>query len=141
MAPPTARARARARLLLLAAAAAAAAAGGSGVSAADVCALVFEPNVAMLTCPADEVLTAFSFATFGTFVPGSSCGTGLTPLPECPVTVLAQAARLCVGARNCSIACDCDSLPSPCGCTSSTPSLAGATLRLAFPGVPCSGQL
>ena len=107
--------------------------------AVDVCAFVPEPQSAQLACPRGLVISDFSFATFGTFSAGSSCAAGLTPQPACPVTVLAQARRLCVGAASCNISCDCDALPSPCGCTSSTPSLAGAALRLAFPGVPCSG--
>ena len=105
----------------------------------DVCALVPEPTAAVLTCPAGQVINGISFATFGTFTPTSSCSAGLTPLPACPVSVLAQAGRLCTGSQHCNISCDCDSLPSPCGCSSSAPSLAGALLRLAFPGVPCSG--
>ena len=123
--------RAAALLLLLTAAATAA--------AADVCALVPEPTAATLACPAGQVISGVSFATFGTFTPGSSCAAGLTPEPACPTTVVPQVARLCVGAAACNVSCDCDSLPSPCGCSSSAPSLAGAPLRLAFPGVPCSG--
>ena len=107
--------------------------------AADVCALVPEGTAAALSCPAGHVISGFSFATFGTFAAGSDCTAGLTPAPACPVTVLAQASRLCTGARSCNVSCDCDSLPSPCGCSSSTPSLDGAVLRLALPGVPCNG--
>ena len=124
-------------MLLLSAVLAAALATSS--RAVDVCAFVAEPTPAVITCPAGLVIADMSFATFGTFAAGSSCTAGLVPLAACPVTVLAQARRLCVGAAACNISCDCDSLPSPCGCTSSTPSLAGSALRLAFPGVPCSG--
>jgi len=102
------------------------------------CALVPEGSPAVLDCPAGQLITGFSFATFGTFASGSSCSAGLTPAPACPTSVLAHAARLCVGSPSCSLSCDCGSLPSPCGCTSSTPSLAGTALRLAFPGVPCN---
>lgn len=105
-----------------------------------ICAFVPEPTIATLTCPVGEIISGFSFATFGTFSASSSCASGLSPEPACPVSVLAQANRLCIGSQSCNISCDCDSLPNPCGCSSSTPSLDGVTLlRLAFPGVPCSG--
>ena len=104
-----------------------------------VCAFVPEPTAATLACPPGEIISGFSFATFGTFAPDSSCAAGLAPLAACPVSVLAQAGRLCTGAASCSISCDCIDLPSPCGCNATAASLAGATLRLAFPGVPCSG--
>ena len=108
----------------------------------DVCALVSEGSPgATLACPPGETLAYFQLALFGTFAPGSSCAAGLTPAPACPTTVLAQVSRLCLGSANCTVSCDCDSLPSPCGCSSSTPSFAGELQRLAFPGVPCSGQL
>jgi hypothetical protein len=116
-----------------------------------VCALVSESTPAVLTCPSPgQVLTSFSFATFGTFSANSTCGSSssspsLTPLPACPTSILAQAARLCVGSPSCTFTCDCASLPSPCGCSSSTPafpanaSTPAPLLRLAVPGVPCDG--
>jgi alpha-L-rhamnosidase len=108
--------------------------------AVEVCALVPEGTPASLACPPGQLISSFSFATFGTFAPASSCADGpLFPYPECPTSVLAQAARLCVGSPNCALSCDCDSLPAPCGCVSSAPSLDGAPLRLLFPGVPCAG--
>jgi alpha-L-rhamnosidase len=110
-----------------------------GVSASDVCALVAEGTPAHLVCPPGERISSFSFATFGTFAPASSCVDSLFPYPECPTSVLAQVGRLCVGSGDCNVSCDCDALPAPCGCVSSAPSLDGAPLRLAFPGVPCSG--
>jgi alpha-L-rhamnosidase len=106
----------------------------------DICAFVPEPTQASLSCPVGEIISGFSFATFGTYSSTSSCAAGLVPEATCPVSVLAQATRLCSGSNSCNISCDCDTLPNPCGCSSSTPSLDGTTLlRLAFPGVPCSG--
>lgn len=104
-----------------------------------VCALVPEATAAAVSCPSGQVIIDISFATFGTFQNGSSCSAGLSPAPACPVTVLAQARRLCIGSSACNISCDCDSLPNPCGCGSSAPSIAGTVIRLAFPGVPCDG--
>ena len=113
---------------------------GAAPARADVCALVAEGAPAALACPPGQVITAVTSATFGTFEPGSSCATALTPAPACPVTVLAQAARLCTGAAACNISCDCASLPSACGCASAAPAaLTGQLLRLALPGAPCSG--
>ena len=116
-----------------------AAALAGAARAGDVCAFVDEPNPATLACPPGQVITGFNFATFGTFSANSSCGAGLSPLPACPVSVLAHVGRLCTGVASCSVSCDCDSLPSPCGCSSTAPSFSGDLLRLAFPGVPCSG--
>lgn len=102
-----------------------------------VCSLVDENTFAALSCPPGMVIAGFQFATFGTFQANSSCGTELIPLPTCPVTVTAQANRLCVGSNTCNLSCDCVSLPNPCGCNSNAPSLANVVLRLAFPTVPC----
>jgi hypothetical protein len=79
-----------------------------------ICALVSEPAAATLACPPGTVIQNFSLAVFGTFSPTSSCAGGLSPLPACPVPVLAQAARLCTGSATCSLSCDCDALPAPC---------------------------
>lgn len=111
----------------------------TGASADVVCSLVDEGALATLTCPAGQILTNFSFASFGTFAAGSSCDAGLTPAPACPTTVSVQVSRLCVGSAACAVSCDCASLPSPCGCESATPSFDLSVKRLAFPGVPCSG--
>ena len=107
--------------------------------ATDVCALVAENKDARLVCPLGQIITGFSTAVFGTFSPSSSCTSGLSPLPACPTPVLAQVGRLCIGSAACNVTCACDTLPNPCGCTSSAPSFAGEELRLAFPGVPCNG--
>ena len=102
-----------------------------------ICALVAEGTAAPLACPAGEVITGITSAVFGTFSPGSSCAAGLTPAPACPTTVISQVGRLCTGAAACNVSCDCATLPSPCGCVSAAPSLAGVAQRLALPGVPC----
>lgn len=103
------------------------------------CAFVPEGSPASLTCPPGQVISAISFATFGTYTNTSSCSGSLTPAPACPTTVTSIVARLCVGLTQCAVSCDCASLPSPCGCDSSSVSLNGTLLRLAFPGVPCNG--
>ena len=109
------------------------------VLGADICSLVSESVSATLSCPTGQVIGDIRFAVFGTYEAGSSCSSGLTPTPACPVSVVAQARRLCAGAGACNISCDCGSLPSPCGCSSTTPSLTGEVMRLAFPGIPCNG--
>jgi hypothetical protein len=44
-------------------------------------ALAPEGSPASLACPPGQVITGFSFATFGTFAAGSSCAAGLVPAP------------------------------------------------------------
>jgi hypothetical protein len=97
-----------------------------------ICALVAEGTAAPHACPAGEVITGITSAVFGTFSPGSSCAAGLTPAPACPTTVISQVGRLCTGAAACNVSCDCATLPSPCGCVSAAPSLAGVAQRLAL---------
>ena len=63
----------------------------TATSAADTtCGFAPEGTSASLACPPGQLISGFSFATFGTFSPDSSCASALTPLPACPTTVLAQ---------------------------------------------------